>query len=354
MKDINTNLQSVIDQECNSFDTDSKVGFIVIGRNEGDRLQRALSSIPKECVSILYVDSGSSDGSVEMARSMDIAVHCLDPELPFSPARARAEGALHLIDSKPDLDFLHFLDGDCEIMPDWLPRAVAHLKDNEDVAIVCGKLSEADPEASIYNKLSPLSWEMPTGEIRACGGIFIVRRDVYEEVGGFNTSLITREESDFCRRVKAVDRKIVRLDTMMAKHDSGLYRFGQWWARAVWGGYGDALSIKMDPWSSENFSRLRWYLTWPFLMPISGIVGVFGTFLSPWFIILVLISVISHGLRVLRFTVARLRQNDSVKDAMLYSFFKVIRSYACVLGFFKFFLERGKPSSRPDPHSSKV
>ena len=41
---------------------------------------------------VVYVDSGSSDGGVEFARSIGAKVMKLDPNLPFTAARARSSG----------------------------------------------------------------------------------------------------------------------------------------------------------------------------------------------------------------------------------------------------------------------
>lgn len=45
------------------------VDAIVIGRNEGQRLIDCLGSLLGQVRRVIYVDSGSSDGSVEAARA---------------------------------------------------------------------------------------------------------------------------------------------------------------------------------------------------------------------------------------------------------------------------------------------
>ena len=334
---------------------EKSVGVIVIGRNEGERLRRAFSSLPLGEVAVLYVDSGSTDGSVELARSLGIEVHRLDPARPFSPARGRAEGVGRLIPTTPDLQYVQFLDGDCELAPEWLATAAAYLEQHPEVGVVCGMLTEAAPEASIYNRLSPQRWKLPAGEIKACGGIFMIRRQVYEAVGGFNPDLITREESDLCTRVRAGGWRVVRLDTLMAKHDSGLLSFKQWWTRAVWGGYGDALGIDADPGNSENRQRLRWYLTGTPVAPVLIVGGAAGTIWSPWFLVLSLFGMFSLSFQFARITVARIRQGDRIRDALLFAAFFVLRNLACGWGFMRCFLGRGKRSSaKPDPHAPRV
>ena len=47
-----------------------KIGAVVIGRNEGQRLIRCLESMKHEVARVVYVDSGSTDGSVENALAL--------------------------------------------------------------------------------------------------------------------------------------------------------------------------------------------------------------------------------------------------------------------------------------------
>ena len=65
------------------------VGAVAIGRNEGERLRRCLSSLAGRVSPLVYVDSGSSDGSPELARSFGAVVVDLDLSRPFTAARAR-------------------------------------------------------------------------------------------------------------------------------------------------------------------------------------------------------------------------------------------------------------------------
>ena len=88
-------------------------GVVVIGRNEGDRLTRCLASIGSTTSVIVYVDSGSSDGSPMRAAAAGAVVHPLDLARPFTAARARNEGVLQLQRSSSLPDFTQFIDGDC-------------------------------------------------------------------------------------------------------------------------------------------------------------------------------------------------------------------------------------------------
>lgn len=48
----------------------TSLGVVVIGRNEGERLKRCLASLLGNVDQIVYVDSGSTDGSVQLAQGL--------------------------------------------------------------------------------------------------------------------------------------------------------------------------------------------------------------------------------------------------------------------------------------------
>src|SRR5262245_21767803 len=160
------------------------VGVVAIGRNEGERLQRCLRSIAGKVQAIVYVDSGSTDDSVDFARSVGAEVVELDLFKPFTAARARNAGIARLRELNHDLELVQVVDGDCEIMDGWLERAVRELNENADVAVVCGRRRERFPEASVYNKLCDMEWNTPIGEAEACGGDALIRLPAFRQVGG--------------------------------------------------------------------------------------------------------------------------------------------------------------------------
>ena len=63
------------------------IGLVAIGRNEGERLRLCLGSVPGD-MPIAYIDSASTDGSAELARSMGAVVVELGGGGMRSPPRA--------------------------------------------------------------------------------------------------------------------------------------------------------------------------------------------------------------------------------------------------------------------------
>lgn len=221
-------------------DAAARLGAVVIGRNEGERLQRCLSSLHGATGPLVYVDSASEDGSVDAARKLGADVVMLDMGSPFTAARARSEGFSRLEAVSPKLDYAMFVDGDCEVEKGWVDAATAFLDGHPDFAVACGRRRERWPTASRYNALADREWNTPIGEAPSCGGDAVMRSAAVRAVGGFDPAMIAGEEPELCRRLRAAGWRIMRLDEPMTVHDAAMTRFGQWWGRAVRSGLGYA------------------------------------------------------------------------------------------------------------------
>ena len=147
----------------------NNIGLVAIGRNEGNRLRQCLLSVIG-MAQVVYVDSGSTDGSVELAKALNVSVVELDLSIPFTAARARNAGFARLLQVEPQIKYVQFVDGDCEVVEGWLNFAQQQLESQPNVAVVCGRRRERFPEQSIYNQLCDMEWATPIGEAQACGG----------------------------------------------------------------------------------------------------------------------------------------------------------------------------------------
>lgn len=262
------------------------VGAVIIGRNEGERLVRCLAAARTELSPIVYVDSGSTDGSVAEARAAGAQVVDLDVSVPFTAARARNAGFAALGDTPPE--FVQFIDGDCELQPGWVGAAAAFLTANPDAAIAAGRVRERHPEASIYNRLCDAEWNTPVGEAEGCGGIFMIRADAFQQVGGFDPALIAGEEPELCQRLRRKGWRIWRLDHEMVLHDAAMTRLGQWWKRARRGGHAAAEGAAMHGAGPDRLGvgQVRRALFWGLALPLVAVLG--AVLLSGWFLLLLL------------------------------------------------------------------
>lgn len=219
----------------------SAIAIVLIGRNEGTRLHRAIDSVVGRVDRIVYVDSGSTDDSVAYARTHGVQVVELDMTQPFTAARARNAGVEALRGPEGQLpEFLQFLDGDCILQANWLSNALSAMRADRNLGIVTGWRREIHPEASIYNAMCDHEWHRPAGLIVACGGDMLVRTQAFETADGFDPQVIAAEDDEFCLRVRMAGYKLLRIPCDMTRHDADMHRFGQWWRRSVRNGHGFA------------------------------------------------------------------------------------------------------------------
>ncbi|MEI8196303.1 MAG: glycosyltransferase family A protein [Phycisphaerae bacterium] len=262
------------------------IGVVAIGRNEGPRLRECLQSVIGQVRAVVYVDSGSTDDSVTLARSLGVEVVLLDTSIRFSAARARNAGFERLRQIAPDVELVQFVDGDCALVPGWLNAAAQQLAARPDLAVVCGRRRERYPDASIYNAIINLEWNTPVGEAQACGGDALMRVAAVAAVQGFNPDLIAGEEPELCDRLRShpAGGKVLRLPDDMTRHDAAITRFAQWWRRQVRSGYGGLDVEKRLRHGTRYFAREIWRARfWGLLWPAAVIVVAAATaFLWNW------------------------------------------------------------------------
>lgn len=320
------------------------LGAVIIGRNEGDRLKACLRSTYSVIKHIVYVDSGSTDGSVEFAESMGLQVVNLDTSIPFSAARARNEGFQLLLSEYPETEYVQFVDGDCQVADGWLESARRFLDDNSECAIVCGRRQEKFPETSLYNLFCDIEWDTPIGEAGACGGDFLGRVKALSDVGGFNPSVIAGEEPEMCFRLREKSWTIFRIDELMTHHDAQMTKFQQWWQRAKRCGHAYAQGFDMHGTSPEKYYRreVKSAITWggviPILLLLATVMVLLG--LAPVFSLVIWLLPAVLFLKVLKYSLGF--KKLPFKPAALYSLSLVVAKIPELFGVQKYYSRKRK------------
>ena len=254
------------------------IDAVVIGRNEGARLVACLQSLAGTVRRIVYVDSGSTDGSVNAARALGVDVITLDMTKPFTAARARNAG-LAALDAP---EFVQMVDGDCVVDAGWLAHALAAFDQHALAVVVCGRRRERFPMASVYNRMIDREWDTPLGPSRACGGDALMRFAPLMAVGGYRDDLIAGEEPELCLRLRGAGGQIWRIDAEMTMHDAAITRFGQWWRRTVRAGHAYAEGAALHGggadrhWVRETRRALIWGAILPVVIAVSALVHPLG------------------------------------------------------------------------------
>lgn len=258
-----------------------ELGIVVIGRNEGERLQRCLSSCAQASACV-YVDSNSTDGSVELARQLGADVVELDLSHGFTAARARNAGFQRLMALHPQIEFCVFVDGDCEIVEGWIESALSFLASRADVVAVCGRRRERFPQVSVFNQLCDIEWDTPPGEARAFGGDVVIRARSLSAVGGYRADLIAGEEPELCVRLRAAGGRIWRLDRDMTWHDAAITTWTQWWRRNKRAGhaFAEGAFLHGKPPERHFVTETRRAIVWGAALPL--LLLLLAAVVSPW------------------------------------------------------------------------
>ena len=188
-------------------DADRMVSFVVPVRNDAARLDRCLRSIRAseyraDLIEIVVADNGSTDTSAAVGRAHGAVVLEL-PGLRLGALRNRAAAAARG-------EVIAFVDADHEIVPGWIPAAVATLADPGVAAdgAACFPPEPGTWVQRLYDRHRP----HPSGAERVDwlgSGNMAVTRAAFEAAGGFDVSLETCEDVDLCRKIRASGRAIV-------------------------------------------------------------------------------------------------------------------------------------------------
>jgi len=244
------------------------VAVVVIGKNEVRNLDRCFRSIremdyPPEQIDLIYVDSGSTDGSPQVAVRWGARVIQV-PGTSHTAARGRQTG--WRASAAP---FILFLDGDCAVDPGFLCQALDEFRDQK-VAAVHGVLREAFPKRSLLQDLLALQYHgLEEGPCFLIGGNHVFRRRALEAAGGYVTDLESGENLELGRRLRRYGFHAVHRHIPMAAHESKITSPAQWFRRGVRFGYGDLNFVLTAPgawWGFHQHIELRPRIIDPLLL----------------------------------------------------------------------------------------
>ncbi|MHB1557588.1 MAG: glycosyltransferase family 2 protein [Isosphaeraceae bacterium] len=320
----------------------SQLGIVAIGRNEGDRLRRCLSSVCGRGFPVVYVDGNSTDGSVELARSLGAEVFVEDPSQRNCAAKARNSGFERVCQLDPEIRFVQIIDGDCEVVDGWLDRALEVFAARPDVGLVTGRRRERHPDRSPYNRLADIDWDAPLGEIDGSHGDVMVRVEAYRQIGGCNESMTVSEDIDLCVRMRQAGWVLLRIPDEMTLHDMDMTTFRQWWRRSIRNGYGYAQGALMHGRTPRRlfvrdvFSILFWGL----VLPVAIVALALATRG------LGLIVALVYPIQMLRIAARHYRSGMTARVAWLYGWSCVVGKFANAIGLVRFWIERLRGQNR--------
>ncbi len=250
-----------------------EIGVVAIGINVEKFLTECLQSIrdsdyPQNKLQIVFVDGGSTDNSVALAKQAD-GVRVIELKDPHpTPGKGRNAGWRRL-----QTPLIQFLDADTALHPQWLKTAVGALEENK-VGAVCGQRREKFPDKNLYHQIANREWEYEMGPCRYFGGEVLIKRDILEKTDGFDAHLIAGEDPELSYRVRQSGETILRTADPMTTHDLDMTRFKQYFKRALRSGYAYAeLGTKFVMNKEKLWARELLRVIFRSLAPIVFIIG---------------------------------------------------------------------------------
>ena len=211
-----------------------KISCVVIGLNCEKTVAACLESILRcsypNILEIIYVDGGSVDHSVALARGFEKVKVVLKQPPPGKERNAGwrlAKG-----------EWVHFFDSDTLVEKDWITNAVKYI-DNKTSAIF-GLRSELYPHKNWFHFIADIEWYKPEKEAKFFGGDCLIRRSALEESKGYDESLIWGDDPELAARIRKQGGIILGLPLVMCYHDINMTSLGQYLKRSLLSGYGYA------------------------------------------------------------------------------------------------------------------
>jgi len=256
--------------------SDDLCSIVVIGFNESGRLRESLDSAlavrdAGHAAEVLFVDGGSSDGSVEIAES------CAVDEIIGSSERRSAAANRNVGWRHTRSDLIQFLDADMDLDLNWIASASKVLAANPACAAVCGEIRERRP--TLWARVFQLDWRRTPGPIAYCGGAALFRRSALDAVDGFPEDVPYGEEPLLCWHIRNdLEFTIEFVAAPMVTHDLAFAGFGDYWRRCMRVGETQA-SVAARCWHTSDplwRSETTRGLVWPLLYFAAAAVLVFA------------------------------------------------------------------------------
>ena len=191
---------------------DNEVTIIIVGKNEDKILNRCFKSACSLTNNVIYVDSDSTDKSVEIAKSYtNIKIISLETKNYFHTASLARSIAAKEVKTK----YIQFIDADMTLEKEWIIEAKNKLNSDNTLAAVVGYKKEYYSLDSNEYKLKKDKKEFFPDYL---SGAFMIKKQAYDKSKGFDPLVPWDEERDLYLRILKNKGKVLYLNTLMANH----------------------------------------------------------------------------------------------------------------------------------------
>jgi glycosyltransferase involved in cell wall biosynthesis len=272
---------------------------------------------------LIVVDNGSTDGSYELLLGDYVSAAKTFQQKGVTIAALRNFGA-----RAAGGDYLCFIDADCVIGQDYFERAASVLASLDAGAV--GSMVDLPPRPQWIEK----TWHMLHAPVKdgyvnyLNSGNFVVKRAVFERIGGFDETLITGEDAELGVRLGAAGFKIYESQEIKAIHLRNPKTLRQFVRRQVWHGLGMFGSAKID-WFDKPLLLTFAHL----LLPAAGAINLFVSWTGlGWRVVAFAVSLALAPVAAVTYrSIQQGKLQRPLRSMLLYSLYLDSRIYALFL-----------------------
>lgn len=244
----------------------TEISIIVPVYNDAEGIKITLESLvkqnyPKEKYEIIVVDNNSKDDTPEVVkefqkRYLDLVKLCYEREVK-GPAAARNEGIKH---AKGNI--LCFIDADMWVDSNWLSSIKSILDNNKDIKCLGYKIKVMAKKNNVISRFSKFisfrTKEFVFKNFFIVTAALVVKKEVFEEIGGFDERLYSCEDREFGRRCYEKGYQLYYSEDIVSYHPA-LINIKQLFKKHFWYGRGAFLLFFYYPekFKKENYSCLN-------------------------------------------------------------------------------------------------
>ncbi len=269
----------------------TKTSVVILNYNSSEYLETFLPSVSfssNNNFETIVIDNASTDNSVDLLEEWfpEISVISLNKNYGFAEGYNRG---LKDVQS----EYIALLNSDVEVEKGWLDPLVKFLGEHKDVGAVMPKILSCEDKTSfeyagacggymdmlaypfcrgrIFDDVENDSnqYDEPASVAWVSGAAFVIRRKLFEELGGFDGSYFAhQEEIDLCWKIRRAGFKLFVLPQSKVYHvGGGTLNYGS--TRKLFLNFRNSLSTL---YKNEKGSALLWKL--PLRLVLDGVAGI--------------------------------------------------------------------------------
>jgi len=180
---------------------------------------------------IIIVDNGSTDGTVQIVEEFSVTI--------IKNVQGNVSNLRNVGTRSSKGDILAFIDSDCIAPLTWLSDAI-HVLETKNVSVVGSWYALPDDPTWVQRV-----WDLQMSGKRKEGfsewvpsGNFIVRKNAFYDVGGFEEKLQTGEDTNICQKLSDKGHKIYCIPILAVKHLGEAAKIIQFFKKQQWHGIG--------------------------------------------------------------------------------------------------------------------